>query len=633
MPRRQQPPVEPVYPSMDDDHDSEAAEDADDFAASMNDDQAVDLSDHEPPPIGGGFGAPPALGLDYGFGQYGSTAPQAAVGRPTSPPIWNNAHLFPSVTQLRVWKVVNGNPVLVGLIDAKANEEEFIQEFLPVMPSIGESPAKFMVRPVDRQGKEVREEIELPPIDPQHTILRRFRAAHNAQNPIPIMPTPTQDTSPLMLKLVDVLERRVDRSEREAEEERKRLAEERAELARRHVEIADRTNMATEAVTERLMNQEATRNERILRQEQERADERARRDREYAAQQAELERVRNEQTSTTLATLFQQSLNAQQQASERDRQAYERRVADEEARRRRDQEEYDRRMERERREAEDKRERERLEWEQKWAKERQEAEDRREREKREATERERERENERQRQHDLRMKEMELTAQRDREHAERMMALNTSREKGESIEGLLERGTKLLTMFGLKPAELVEKLTKEDDSTGEIVSTIGNIVATGIKTFGEVMKARQAATPAVQGMLPNYLPPQPAPAPGQAPGQPPQAQAPNPQQSTQAQAPTPTPEVVTPKSSLPLPVQRNARNALRTLVQELRRKPESEWIESITLAVTGEMAIYPYCKDVTLRAALLEAGAEPDIVARVLMHEAMNLIPNDVPRG
>jgi hypothetical protein len=637
-PQPEMPPDEPLYPSMDDD---EAEADAAGMADHYNATNRVDLSEHEPAPIGAGFGVPSPMGMDGGFG-----APQV-VGRPVAPKIWANAHLFPAVTQLRVWKVINGNHVLVGTIDAQANEEDFIQEFIDDMPVAGEAPARFVVRPLDNQGREVREEMSIPPISPTHTILKRMRAAKSAN--APAQPAYGYgygggSPDPLMLRLMDTLEKRASLVEEEAKAQRERLMSERELLAQREAELAGRSAMATEAVTERLMKAESERADRLLRMEAERAERSAEQERTRADRMAELERLRNEQSQTAMTSIFSQMAMMQQQAAERERDAYERRMRDEEARR-----------ERERVELEDRRMRERMEWEQKWERERSEASLKIERERIEAERRERERESERTRQHDQKMREMELAAQREREHAERMMAINNNRDKTESVEGLLERGAKMLNMFGMKPTDLMEKVLggdKEDDSgsgTSELLETLGKVVATGISTVGEVMKARaNAGAPGrppgpMPGapMLPAYMPqgypgmaPQGAPMPvgAQPPGDYGAAAFPAEAAPAAAQPQAPA-EPQPPQSSLPLATQRDARFAIRDLIKRLRALPDTEWQEAVALAIAGEVAIYHYCKDVTIRAALAEGGGDKAFIERFLNHPAMALIPNDVPRG
>lgn len=623
-----------------------------DMAAHYNSAHRTDLSGYEAPPIGAGYNAPPVLGGDPGLAGVGmGLQPQPITGRPTTPPIWAHAHLFPAAPQLRCWKLQNGNPHLVGVIDSKASEEEFIRFFIDSMPAPGEGSATFAIRPINAQGIEVREEIVLPPISEFNTTLKQVRAARAGaaaaaagNNP---MPAPDYSgVNRVQEQLLNMFMVTTQNAQAAAQREREHAQKMQADVATQTVELSQRGAMATEAIAERMMKSDADRTTAMLAIERQRGDDTAKREAE-----------RNAQINLTMQGMFTQMQTLSMQAQERERQAYEQRMREDDDRRRRDRDDADRRLqaerveaetkrERERLEAEERRERERREWEQKFQQTTAEQQARWQRENADAERREREREAERQRQHDLRMKEMDASATRDREHAERMAALNNRDRKDESIEGLLEKGGKIATMFGIKLQDIPDMLRGGDEDKPAdpnawtpLIQVIAPALTEAVRTFGGVVQAGMQMRMGQQ--IGGY-----PPSGGQVqmlPGQPPVfAQPPAIAQQQQAAAPTTpgaTPEAVPvvavpgPQSSLPLTTQKAARNAIRDLVKSLRTSGQDKWQEVIGFAIGGEQAIYHYCKEVTIRAALIEGGADEALITALYNHPAATLIPNDVPRG
>ena len=612
---------------------------ADDMIGSLNDPRRENLSQYEPSPVTGGMSSGSG-------GFYGGDEGQV-IGRPVTPKIWANAQLHPSVVQLRVWKKTNGVPVLIGTIDAHATEEEFIRTFFDVMPAPGEGQAVFVVRPVDREGREIREEVTLPPISEYHTILKSMRTSRAAAAAAGIPMTPYHPAPPAMppelLKLVERAQEAADARTRIMEEElrsaRDLAIKAQEQAAQERIDLASRTAMSVEAITERMMQQEAERTRKAL----------------------DAEKMRADQQQTALTSMFTQMQVMMQAAQEREREAFDRRLREDESRREREQREYERRMTEAQREADAKREREREEWERKSRSEKEEAE-----------RREREREAERARQHDLRMREMETSAQRDREHAERMIELTKMREKGESIEGTIEKTTKVLGMLGVNPVDLISKVIGKKDDDGEegggmagTLAAFAPLLGEGAKVLGEVMKASAQARGqqprmmgpgmggfpvAPQGYYPQpQMLPAPAPMPplaaaemGQYPQQPQYAAPPQyapPVVPAPASAPAPAPAPVQaaptgPQSSIPLVAQRSARTALRNLVKSLRNMPREEWENAITLAIASELSIYQYVVDVAVLPALLEAGADGAFAAQII--EALrssDKVPGDLNYG
>lgn len=629
------------------------------YADEQNDENRTDLRGFMPPPISGGasmsnlFGGPATA--DY--------APMATGGRPTSPPIWNSAHLHETVSQLRVWKRLNGRPVLVGECDARITTEEFVRRFFAVMPTIGEGEATYVIRPLNYSGIEVGSETELPAISEHHTVLqaeRNRRAGSAAQGPYGMgfqqITAPTIDLSPITAateRLNTVYEARIAQLEATANADRERAMNLQEKVSEERAELASRTGRSVEAITERLMGEEATRSQRA----------------------AEFEAQRNNASQTAMAQMFSQMASMQQLSAEREREAYDRRLRDESDRRDREQRDAESRRERERAEAENRRLADQNEWERKWAREKEDARLREEAERRRADAergdreaRERAAEANRQQSHERALKEMELSMAREREHAERMIRLHTDREKGESVDGILNKGIGLLDKFGMKPNDLLDIIRpRGEEGPNPLVEIGARVLGDAVKTIGEVVKAKslneattaQAASQAASdtaamqagggmGLMPGMgMPMLPGPGvpamyPYGAVNQPPpgyayaQTAPGAPPMLVPAQAaPPPSPEETpTPGCTLPMPQQKAARNAIRALVRTLRTTDESGWGIAVAAAVQTEMAIYHYCEQVSIRVAMQEAGADPAFANRIVdAIDATGLVPANVPRG
>jgi len=85
------------------------------------------------------------------------------------------------------------------------------------------------------------------------------------------------------------------------------------------------------------------------------------------------------------------------------------------------------------------------------------------------------------------------------------------------------------------------------------------------------------------------------------------------------------------EAGLSMPTQKRARKALRTLVRKLGGTKAEDWFGLIANAIQNEIGIYHYVKAVTVRAALIEAGANQEFADRVMdaMRES-GMIPSDV---
>ena len=438
-----------------------------------------------------------------------------------------------------------------------------------------------------------------------------------------------------------------------AEERRRqdeyRLEQERQRAERERKEVEDRLRREREeAETKRLRERE----EAELRLREAREEAKARFEQQKMELEMRLAREREE-------------LERKERREKEEREARERWFAEERARR-------------EEREA-----RERLERDE--ARERRERIEREERERREALIKEelREREAERQRQHELRVKEMEAAASRDREHAERMASMaRLELEAKANVAGAdpLANTMKLFSQFGIPPEEVFPRMfgmkgAAGEDEDGE-KKEAGWMAALpmALGALGEVakaMSARGAAPPP-----PGARPPQGAPPPPQyvptAPQQralpqqyvpaptPPQRALPQPapqpqpvRQQVREAVPVEAPPMPAPieapvaapaaeastsalaqKAGLGLKAMKSARLGLRGLVKRVGASDEDKWEELIGSAILTEINILHYARAVTVKRAMLEAGADDELATRVIAAmRASSMVPQDMEYG
>lgn len=523
-----------------DEDDEDWGDEDDDTLAHLNDPNVANLG--PTPMLGGGMSRVADL-----FGNEAIT-----IGRATSPKLYAQASQFPTCSQLRVWRWENGIPVGLGAIDAQATEEDMVREFFEAMPKPGSGRMQFKLRPIDIRGEEMGKEITLV-ISEHHSALQQIRRARKAEAEEAAMPTGgmgMQMQQPLIYdrggddggaaagmagemarmfeKAVEASDQRANALEQALMEERERLRSEGDTRAQERIDLATNAAAGVQAITERMMRDEANRAERAMksqtdqsqmllttltqifasaqsqqhsisetarmadqqRLEQERQyaerirgeqEERRKRDlqemeerrkgeqnrlederkqmkdqRDYEMRQLEARLSRDREEALTRADRERQeglnSLTLAERKLERERQEQELKASrdkDEQERRyQREREEQDRKAAREKEEYNLKIERERLEWQNRWKLESEERErrDRTEREERERkskleqemmifrqqemerrmsadAELQRQRDAERQRAHEMGVKQMEMAANRDREHAERMLQM------------------------------------------------------------------------------------------------------------------------------------------------------------------------------------------------------------------
>ncbi len=665
--------------------------DDEDFAAevdALNDPDIEHLSD--PPSIGGSDG--PLRDEDL----FGEEA-RYAMGRAMSPRLYSQAAQFPTCAQLRVWKWENGIPVGLGAIEATATEEDLVRRFYSAMPKRGEGRGQFKLRPIDIRGKELGQEVTLV-VSEHHSTIQGLRAQEeeDASGASSFMGGSGSDAYSEMGRMfehaMEASEQRSQALETALESERERLRTEDLQRAQERIDLATNAAQGVQALTERMMGDESRRSERSMQMQSEQSnmllttltsifaqqqqmgqqssDQQRRGDEfrlEQERQRADRERQTSEERQRSEAQEWERKRTDERDSAvasrqqEREEQAAKLAIERDEGSRRFEQLkiELDSRLQREREDMERKERRERDEAERRdrWM-----AEERARRETREAEEG-RQRDSERQRQHERMLKDVEMSAQRDREHAERMMALSKMELQSESQASgmnVLGNAAGLLKQFGVEPSEILPKLfAPEEERSGwleAIPKVLGVAAEVARASFSAKARAAEAGPPP---MLPAGAGPYPGEAemyadfePDQMFGAPrplvaspdevaaemssqEQEQEPGPPPNeTPAQARTRELSALAAEAGVPLRAQKNARVELRSLVRTLADAPHPEWETAILSSLQKELGIYHYVHAVTVRSALQEAGADPEHTDRICTLMASSaVVPDDLPYG
>jgi len=514
---------------------------------------AASRVDHLPPP--------PEMGGMSGYSDIHGEHAAMIGGRSTSPRLFTQAAGHPTVTQLRVWKMSNGVPVSLGPIDASASEDDMVRQFLKAMPQAGEGKCIFKVRPIDIDGREMGTEATVI-IGEHHVALQRLRNVASQGNGSGGSAPVIMQQSTLPSEVMGMMQRSMDASRGALDSERERSRELLHQMAQERIDLASNATASIQAMSERMLDAESTRNDTALR----------------SAHNL------HQQTSDNTAAFFQSQLEVMRSERERDgdraerekeidRERYSRELSEGEERRRRERAEQDRRREREREEADRKRVQDREDWERRMMEMRREDE-RREREREQGIQRERDaaerrwkmeqaerraererakdeegrREMDRQREHEMKVRQMELESSQQREHAERMMQLQQTQlaatmaqARGGDIKKTLKEAMSTLAMLGVEPGDMIQRMFGAQgggegggaawaDLAGKMLGTVGEVAKA--KMVADVEKRRptlQMVRPPPQipqqGMVtpignPNRMPP------GMQPGMPPGMQAP-----------------------------------------------------------------------------------------------------------
>jgi len=478
----------------------------DDLFAAFNPDDEEDaeedafndpsISHLDEPPLLGGRGQDTSL-----FGNRASMP----VGRATSPRLYSQAAQFPTCSQLRVWKWENGVPVGLGAIDSMATEEDLVLQFFEAMPRRGEGRGQFKMRPIDINGNEMGQEINII-ISEHHAALQRKRRVLEEEKHGTFGSLGTHDSafdasidtsnnlsgemSRIFEKMLETSEYRSRALEDTLESERERMRDQDQERAKERVDLATNAAQGVQVLTQRMMEDESRRAERAMQMQGEQSQMMVQTLTSIFAQQNTMMQSSMEAARRNDEFRLEQE---RQRADRERRDSEDRRIRERdevESRRRQEKEEAERkillereyldkkllreeselkaRLERERRDYEVKLQREREERE---ARERRDREDREarerwfaeERSRRESKEREdaKSREAERQRQHDRMMKELEQQQTKDREHAERMMILSRQELSNKAMGGISElipKASSFLREMGMEPSEVVQRV-------------------------------------------------------------------------------------------------------------------------------------------------------------------------------
>jgi hypothetical protein len=676
-------------------------------ADQINDPRITHLED---PPILGGRGRDTDL-----FGARATTP----IGRAMSPRLYAQASQFPTCSQLRIWKWENGVPVGLGAIDAMATEEDMVRQFFDAMPRKGEGRCQYKLRPIDINGQEMGQEISVI-ISEHHAAIQKIKRMKKEEeleeqgggmgvlgNQQHFYEVEKDDTAATMAsemsrmfdRMMDMSDRKNNVLEESLEEERTRLREQELERAQERVDLATNAAQGVQALTERMMQDESRRAERSM-------------------------KMQNEQSQTLLTTLtsiFAQQQQMMQSSFEGQRRSDQFRLEQERERARRDREEYEERRHRERLELEERRlrerdeadrrlredraileakitreqnelqirlERERQEMQMKMQREQSErearerwfAEERLRREEREQKE-SKEREAERQRRHDLAMSEMKQNSQRDREHAERMMALSKMEISNKAMGGLGEmipKATGMLREIGIEPAHLIQRALlppeEEPEKSGGWMEALPSIIGATAEIAKSALGGgglpqpqlappqmamqqypqltddayRQYAEPMQQPRPATQIMQQAQQVPAEQQMEPEVAQAEEPYNINQDQNGDPSylieqkeatvapPQAVdvAEQAGIDLERQKKAREGMMYLVTNLAQSPQDRWQDIITGALAQNIDIYTYISAVTVRYAIRETGAPEDLVeAIVLALQQSALVPADLPYG
>lgn len=451
------------------------------------------------------------------------------IGRASSPLLYAQVANLPTATQFRCWRWENGIPVAIGVIDAGATEDDFVQHFYDAMPKPGDGRFQFRIRPIDMRGKELGKEITIN-ISEHHSMLARIRERKKRQMEEEMMgprgqgPAGNVYVSPgdsgsgqfaeemgrMFESAVASAEQRTQMLQEALNEERRVLREEEQKRIAERIATAERSSSVVENLTQKLMETDRQRSQEAMQQQKSAADtmlhtlttvfaqqqEQARlqaermreadahrlaQDREFFERQRQELELRRQYEREEADRKRQEEADRMRMEMERKDKELEARLARERMEQERERERAKEERERWRQEIEEKRLSEQREWERKQAIEREERDrkatiereerERRERLDRERWEREREemrlasekarleyeqrreaerrefeerrlaekteserraqllreeeerRENRRREEIAIQQKQMEIAAQRDREHAERMMEM------------------------------------------------------------------------------------------------------------------------------------------------------------------------------------------------------------------
>jgi len=691
-----QPPVEDASAlnAAKESRDALSALDHQDLFANFDPDGEEDIEDDYNDPMVENLEDAELLGGRGGRSNLFGMNADAAFGRATSPRLYAQAAQFPTVAQLRIWKIENGIPCGLGSIGAGATEEDLVNHFYHAMPKKREGRCQFKLRPIDINGSELGKEVTLF-ISEYHAAIQKRQAMDEAEQEEESYGGGRSRRSSMfeeshsgslnsMSDMMDRMMRSNDSRQTQLsdalEDERERIRNIRDEIANERVDLASNAARGVQQLTERMMGDESRRAER--------------------AQKSQAEH--SQMLLTTLTSIFSQQqtmmhshvesqrrgdeyrLEQERQRASRERiEMEERRKRDQlemEDRRRREQGEYDRKMVAERQYLELRMQREKEEGERRNMRDREERERREkwlmsEQERRESIERAaaKERELERGRRHEMMMAELKAQQTKDREHAERMMVLSKQEMTNKAMGGigeLLPKAAGLLKNMGMEPTDIVQRIFAPPQEEGSVwAETLPKLLGAGADVARAVVASKT-------GHMPMVAPPQAMESGDaqypmitddlyqRAKGVPQfedqeffEDELPEKYQSAPIVTPPPmegdvisfkstklyndepeqgpiTPTQYATQAGLDLATQKTARIGIRNLVQQLATHSDDKWVGLITQALTQEVNIYHYIKAVTVKTALLETGANMPLAQRIMATmKVSGLVPTDLSYG
>ena len=481
--------------------------------------------------------------------------------------------------------------------------------------------------------------------------------------------------SHLPTDVLRLMERAIDQTRASLDAERHRSRDLMDQIADERMNVASNATTSIQAMSEKMLDAEAQRARMSLESagsyHQQAADNQAaffqtqmdllRSDREREGERSERERMGAEERFAR--TLSEMEMQRSRQAEEAER------------RRREERETWERRMEEMRlettrrgQEQDAQRRAEGALQERRW--------------KQEQIERE-EREKNRQRDHATKLRQMELEQGQQREHAERMMQLQQAQlaatmaqaaGKGGGVKGTIKEITGVLALLGMEPRDVVDRFFAPGgggeggaaggaawaELAGKLMGTVGEVAKA--KMIADAHKGRPVAAAANPRQIAR-IDPRRMPPPGRGamsplaevegwdedegeddlddaditgpPPRPPRGGSFGASRRRARLRREGAPKERPATEGIALSVQRDARKALRALVQRLRVIPRDEWDGFIQAAIAATPAIYTYCQTQTVVGAITEAGgADPAFVSQIIdILRKSPLVPHDLNYG
>ena len=498
------------------------------------------------------------------------------------------------------------------------------------------------------------------------------------------------DFTPHMDRMLSATEKRMSLLEQQLEAEREEVRRREEQRMQEQVDLATSAAQGVQVLTERMMHDESKRAERAMQMQTEQSQTLITTLTSiFAQQQTMLQAQMEAQRRQDEYRLEQERQRANRERAEADARRERERLELEE-RRHREREEYERKIREERDAIERKLQAEQKQLEIRLQREREEMQlrvlrDKEEREarerwfaeerlRRESQEREdaRQREQDRQRQHERMLRELEVQQQKDREHAERMMTLSKQELQTKAMGGLgemLPMATGMLEKFGLEPMDVVQKIfAPEREEPSAWTETLPKLLGAGADIARAALTGGASPVPISQAQTIPQLPMdaqmndidyeaqmqrmrQPIPQQpsmedmaigGAIPsetevisfrdtnlGSEPQVK---PQQPQQPKAPN-TMDMAS-NSGMTLAEQRDARNGMSQLVQQLHGSEQTQWEGIITQALVSIPEIFPYIQAVTVRSAIRETGADNVLTENIVQAlQQSPIVPETINYG